>query len=267
MFGSRLPRCVAAQHRFAWDRSGMSFNADWEQEAANWLAWARTPGHDVYWDYRGAFFELVPPPGSATLEIGCGEGRVARDLAARGHHVTGVDAAPTLLEAAAAAHPEGRYLLADAAQLPFEDASFDLVVAYNSLMDVQDMHGAVREAARVLQPRGRLCVCVTHPLADAGRFAADQEDAPFVIEDSYLESRRFEGRFERKGLEMTFRGWSYSLETYSRALEGAHLCIEALREPPMPEAAADEARWRRVPMFLMLRASLSRQLDQRDPGE
>jgi SAM-dependent methyltransferase len=232
----------------------MSFNADWEREAANWLAWARTPGHDVYWHYRSAFFELVPPAGSATLEIGCGEGRVARDLAARGHRVTGVDAAPTLLEAAAEAHPEGRYLLADASELPFEDASFDLVVAYNSLMDVQDMPGAVREAARVLRPRGHLCVCVTHPLADAGRFAAEEDDAPFVIAGSYLESRRFEGRFERDGLEMTFRGWSYPLETYSRALEAADLHIEALREPPMPDGDADQARWRRVPMFLMFRA-------------
>jgi SAM-dependent methyltransferase len=233
----------------------MSFNADWEQEAANWLAWARTPGHDVYWHYRSAFFELVPPAGDATLEIGCGEGRVARDLAARGHRVTGLDASPTLLEAAAAAHPDGRYVLADAAQLPFEDGAFDLVVAYNSLMDVQDMPRAVREAARVLAPGGRLCVCVTHPLADAGRFAAKGEDAPFVIEGSYLESRRFEGRFEHNGLVMTFRGWCYSLETYSRALEGARLSIEALREPPAPDAASDELRWRRVPMFLMFRAS------------
>jgi hypothetical protein len=33
---------------------------DWEQEADNWIAWARTPGHDVYWRYREKFFELLP---------------------------------------------------------------------------------------------------------------------------------------------------------------------------------------------------------------
>jgi ubiquinone/menaquinone biosynthesis C-methylase UbiE len=142
----------------------VTFNADWEDQAENWLAWARTPGHDVYWHYRDAFFALVPPAGSATLEVGCGEGRVARDLAAQGHRVTGVDASPTLLAAAAAAHAGGRYLVADAADLPFDDASFDLVVAYSSLMDVQDMPGAVREVARVLKPAGHLCMCVTHPL-------------------------------------------------------------------------------------------------------
>ena len=236
----------------------MSSEPAWEREAENWLAWARTPGHDAYWHYRGAFFALVPPAGRATLEIGCGEGRVARDLAARGHQVTGVDAAPTLLRAAAEAHPDGRYLVADAADLPFEDSSFDLVVAYNSLMDVPDMPGAVREAARVLQPHGSLCACVTHPLADAGRFATADGDAPFVIDGSYLESRRFEERFERDGLEMTFRSWAYPLEAYSRALEAARLRIDALREPAMPAEEAerhpDERVWQRLPMFLMFRA-------------
>jgi SAM-dependent methyltransferase len=236
----------------------MSSQPEWEREAENWLAWARTPGHDAYWHYRSAFFALVPRAGSATLEVGCGEGRVARDLAARGHRITGVDAAPTLLHAAAAAHAEGRYVVADAADLPFEDSSFDLVVAYNSLMDVQDMPRAIGEAARVLRPDGHLCACVTHPLADAGRFAAAEGDAPFVIEGSYLESRRFEERFERAGLEMTFRGWSYPLEAYSRALEAADLRIEALREPAMPAEEAErhpeEQGWRRLPMFLMFRA-------------
>jgi ubiquinone/menaquinone biosynthesis C-methylase UbiE len=43
-----------------------------------------------------------------------------------------------------------------------QDASADLVVAYNSLMDVDDMPTTVREAARILRPGGRLRVCVTH---------------------------------------------------------------------------------------------------------
>ena len=125
-----------------------------EERAQGWLAWARTPGHDAYWTYRDAFFALVPAPGAATLEVGCGEGRVARDLVARGHRVTGLDASPTLLRAAAEADPASRYVEGPAEALPFEDGAFDLVVAYNSLMDVADMPAAVREAARVLAPGG-----------------------------------------------------------------------------------------------------------------
>ena len=117
----------------------------WESEAESWIAWTRRPGHDSYWAYSPGFFEhIVPPPGRATLEIGCGEGRVCRDLAARGHAVTGIDAAPTLLAAAQEADSGGRYLVADAAALPFGDAEFDLVVAYNSQPDP-----AVPLAARI----------------------------------------------------------------------------------------------------------------------
>jgi SAM-dependent methyltransferase len=229
----------------------------WEEEARNWIAWARRPGHDAYWEYSPRFFELVPAPGRATLELGCGEGRVARDLADRGHRVTGVDSSPTLLEAAAAADPSGEYVLTDAASLPFSDATFDLVVAYNSLMDIEDMPGAVREAARVLRPDGRFCVCVTHPFADAGRFAAREADAPFVVSGSYFGRRRFDETFARGGLEMRFSGWCYPLEDYARAFEDARLGVEALREPRQLDEAvaadASEARWQRMPMFLFLR--------------
>ena len=101
---------------------------------------------------------MVPAPDGRTLEVGCGEGRVTRDLQQLGHDVYAIDAAPSLVTAAADADPSGRYALADAASLPFADAGFGLVVAYNSLMDMDDMAASVREAARVLRPGGRVLV-------------------------------------------------------------------------------------------------------------
>src|SRR4029077_18021009 len=120
----------------------------WEREASNWTAWARRPAFDAYWTYSPAFFELVPHAGARTLEVGGGEGRVSRDLAARGHRVTSVDGSPTLIRLARDADSLVTYLVSDAAALPFVADSFDLVVFYNSLMDVDDMEGSVREAAR-----------------------------------------------------------------------------------------------------------------------
>jgi SAM-dependent methyltransferase len=240
------------------DESGV--DSKWESEAENWVRWARTPGHDAYWVYSPSFFdEIVPPPGRQTLEIGCGEGRVARDLKARGHRVVAIDSSPTLLRYAKEADPDSRYELADAATLPFADGSFDQVVAYNSLMDVADMPAAVGEAARVLEPGGQFCICVTHPLNDAGVFESDEPDAAFVIRDSYLGRRPFEAHFARDGLQITFHGWMYALEDYVRALRHAGFVIECLREP----APTDEAirlqpsfeRRRRIPLFLQLRAA------------
>jgi SAM-dependent methyltransferase len=228
----------------------------WEARAAEWLEWAGTPGFDAYWHYRAAFFALVPAPAGRTLEVGCGEGRVSRDLGARGHRVTALDPSPTLLRAAAEQDSAAEYVPGTAEALPFADSSFPLVVAYNVLMDVADMPAAVAEIARVLEPGGALCAVVTHPLADAGDWADDGDDAPFVVEGSYLGARPFHERIERDGRWMTFDGMAYPLEDYSRALEAAGLAIEAIREPaPAPPEAggSDWPRWGRIPMFLVFR--------------
>ena len=225
----------------------------WEAEAHRWAAWARAPRHDAYWYYRDAFFALVPPPGRATLEVGFGEGRVSRDLVARGHRVTGIDVSPTLARLARDADTNARYLLADGARLPFRAGAFDLVVAYNSLMDVDDMPAVCGEIGRMLVPGGRLCVCVQHPMWDAGKFVGAGPEAEWALGATYFGPRSFEGTFERNGLSVTFRGWCFSIEDYARALESAGFVIEALREPrPGPEAPPT-TRGHRLPIFLMLR--------------
>ncbi|MBA3431713.1 MAG: methyltransferase domain-containing protein [Actinobacteria bacterium] len=228
-----------------------------ENEAERWTTWARTPGHDAFWDYSPTFFEeIVPAAGRTTLEIGCGEGRVTRDLSARGHTVVAVDSSPTLLRYAAKADAENTYLLADASSLPFSNGAFDLVVAYNVLMDVADMSTSVAEASRVLESGGRLCICVSHPMNGPGAFAGEEPDAPFVITGSYLESHPLEETLERDGLSMTFAGLTHSLEAYARSFETAGLLIETMREPRPIESAATaarEKRWGRVPMFLFVK--------------
>jgi SAM-dependent methyltransferase len=222
----------------------MSVSDHWEREAERWSAWARKHGHDSYWFESGPpFFELLPAPGRHTLDLGCGEGRVARDLKARGYTATGVDASQTMIRLAREADPEGEYVLADAAALPFDDGSFDLVIAFNSLMDIDDMPGAVAEASRVLEPDGNFCICITHPTRDAGTYETRER---FVIDGTpYLERRPFEFEVERDGLEIHFRSWAYPLETYMCALEDAGLLVEALREPPDPG--------RPFPNFVLLR--------------
>jgi ubiquinone/menaquinone biosynthesis C-methylase UbiE len=105
--------------------------------------------------------------------------------------------------------------VADGGLLPFADETFDLAITYNSLMDVDDMPGSVAEAARVLRPEGHFCVCVVHPIAEAGRFTAREPDAPFVITGTYLAAHLFDDTFERAGLSMRFKSWCYPLEEYT----------------------------------------------------
>jgi SAM-dependent methyltransferase len=148
------------------------------------------------------------------------------------------------------------YAVATATELPFEGGSFDLVVAYNVLMDVDDVPAALSEIRRVMRPSGRIVISIVHPFTDRGSFAGAEPEAPFTVQGGYFGRQRFEGLEERDGLQMHFAGWSQPLEAYATALEQAGLAITALREP-LPDLREGRDRmkqWTRVPLFLWLEA-------------
>lgn len=115
------------------------------------------------------FERAGPLTGLSVLDIGCGDGTYAIEAAARGARAVGLDADPAMLREAerrarergvAVDLREGR-----AEELPFGDASFDVVFAVTVLCFVADAAGAIREMARVLVPGGRLV------LGELGRFS------------------------------------------------------------------------------------------------
>jgi len=230
----------------------------WEQQAARWIKWAREPGHDSYWQFhRDQFFELLPQPGNLTVDIGCGEGRLPRDLKKLGHKVIGCDASKTLIEAAAEADPSGEYHLANAAKLPLPDACGDLVTAFMSLQDVDDLDSSTREIHRILIDGGHACIAIVHPINSSGEFTDESFDSPFVIKGSYFAEHNYSDTFERGGLEMTFHSKHRCLDTFSRSFEQADLLIEAIREHPVPDhvvaAGGRMKRWQRLPLFMHFR--------------
>jgi len=230
----------------------------WDEQAANWIAFVRAR-LDKGWDLtRPPFLALLPPAGRLTLDVGCGEGRLGRALTDAGHRVVGVDASFTLAHAAATHESPLHALVSDASHLAVCDAAADLVVAFMSLMDIDDLQGAVREAARVLRPGGLFCFAIVHPVAESGRF---QKDGTFLMDRSYLGVWRYPDPVQRQGFEMTFHTEHRPISRYSKALLEAGFVIEEIREPIPDEdvlaARPEEARWRQVPNFLMVRARLS----------
>jgi SAM-dependent methyltransferase len=228
----------------------------WEAQAENWAAWARTPGHDHFFSHVNLppFLELLPRPGRLTLDLGCGEGRLGRMLQERGYRVVSVDASPTLARLTATHEHAQPVALADMANLPLVSECADLAIAFMSLQDVDDLGGAVHEAARVLVSGGSLCIAIVHPLNSAGAFESKEADSSFIIRGSYLDQFRYSDEIERDGLPMTFTSEHRPMETYSHALEEAGFVIEAIREPRHRGTTAKDRRWRRVPPFLHLRA-------------
>jgi SAM-dependent methyltransferase len=244
---------VRSSDESAADDALPGLSAAWEERAGEWAAWARTPDTDVYFTELNwpAFKALLPVPGRRTVDIGCGEGRVGRELAAGGHRVAGVDSSATLVALAREAGGYDELACADAGILPWPAGAFDLAVAFMSLHDMDDPIPAIGEVARVLQPGGLFCVATVHPF-----------NRPLESVEDYFSEHRVATTTERNGIQMTFETIDRPFDTYTRALARAGFVIEELREPRPRAADVDPrlAKARAMPFFIHMRCRLDRAL-------
>ncbi len=198
---------------------------------------------------------LGPAQDRCVLDLACGHGRVAREVAGLGGTVIGVDLSVALLDKARAqedAEPRGiRYVHADAAAVPqVDDASVDIVVCNFGLADIDDLDAALATTRRVLRTGGRFVFSILHPCfagtdTVSGTWPAGgrYHDEGFWTADSrYSTLRRQVGANHR------------TLSTYVNALSCHGLLITAMREPSAPpEWTADERREAaRLPVFLVV---------------
>jgi ubiquinone/menaquinone biosynthesis C-methylase UbiE len=104
--------------------------------------------------------------GKDVLEVGCGSGIAVQLFAEAGAHVTAVDLTPWAVETTRARLDAfglaGEVLEADGEELPFEDASFDLVFSWGVIHHTTDMAKALAELVRVCRPAGRLVLMLYH---------------------------------------------------------------------------------------------------------
>lgn len=109
---------------------------------------------------RGIALKMCPPyRGMKVLEVGCGTGTNLRLYVDAGCAAVGIDLSPSMLEVARRKLGNQADLhLADAVELPFGDASFDLVTAFLTLHEMPAMtrNAALSEMVRVVRPEGRI---------------------------------------------------------------------------------------------------------------
>jgi SAM-dependent methyltransferase len=223
---------------------------------------------------------LGPVRGTRWLDAGCGEGRLARLLAARGATVLGVDVAPGLVAAArrraralpAAARARASFAVSGlAARGLVARESLDGVLASLALMHVARVEPVLAAWARALVPGGRLVLVLPHPcfMGPETSWAARLPQVPRGV--PALEELRVRA-YPREGVQRFRFDASFpaetvnhhrSLEAMQELLTGHGFLTRRLREPRPPRAAhgATDPAWearRRVPFFLVWEAVRTR---------
>jgi SAM-dependent methyltransferase len=162
--------------------------------------------------------------GNKVLDVGCGTGVLAREALRRvgqEGQVVGVDLNEGMLAVAARREPKIEWRRGDAVSLPFEDASFDVVVSQFALMYFPDRVASLHEMWRALAPGGRLACAAWAPIDHArgyqilvdiavrqcGREAADVLAAPFVLGDR-VELAKLFASSGISGADITLHGGS-----------------------------------------------------------
>jgi SAM-dependent methyltransferase len=174
--------------------------------------------------------------GRRVLEVGAGAAQCSRWLRSQEVDAVATDVAPGMVEAAALLDERTGVavpmLVADARQLPYEDASFDVAfTAFGAIPFVPDADAVHREVARVLRPGGRWVFSVTHPLRWA--FPDDPTAAGLTAVRSYFDRTPYvEADAEDQPIYAEFHR---TVGDHVRDVVGAGFRIRDLVEPEWPQ--------------------------------
>ncbi len=165
---------------------------------------------------------LNAEPGERILDLGCGDGQLTEQLAARGAVMRGFDASPQM---AAAARARGLEVDEGSAEkLPYSDASFDAVFSNAALHWIRDQDAVIAEAHRVLKSGGRFVA----EMGGIGNIAAIRVAFAAVLERHGYDGRGHDTNHYPSAAE------------YTRRLEGQGFSVKQIaliaRPTPLPES-------------------------------
>ena len=145
--------------------------------------------------------------GTRFLDLGCGGGGASELAASKGAQVTGIDASENLIEIAHRRVPNGRFVVGDLEELPFDDRAYDVVSASNSMQFVGDKSKALAEVKRVKTEEGKFVIGMWAEnekcdMSAVFKAVMDVAQAPHSPEPSLTERDNLIALLESKGLKI-----------------------------------------------------------------
>ncbi|WP_371802168.1 class I SAM-dependent methyltransferase [Candidatus Lokiarchaeum ossiferum] len=142
----------------------------WEEIAAEWISFNES-GKNIHRDFLNLprFVEALPSLeiGMKGLEVGCGEGMLARKILTDGINLDACDISPVMINHARKKESQEShhitYFVENAEHLSFPENSYDFILAFMCLMDMDHPEKAIQEAYRVLKPGGFFQFSIVHP--------------------------------------------------------------------------------------------------------
>jgi SAM-dependent methyltransferase len=196
--------------------------------------------------HQPGLLELLGSGSGPCLDIGCGTGRNFYTIRESGREVVGVDFSSDQLRLART-RTDGPLIEADAANLPFADASFDTAIAMWTSTDLDDFATALLEAARILKPGGILVSYGVHPCFNGPHVVYNEEDNSRLIHPTYRQAGWHEPApwWADEGIRRRIGMRHIPLADYLNAFLRTGLALEHFEEPegiPIPHALAVRAR-------------------------
>jgi ubiquinone/menaquinone biosynthesis C-methylase UbiE len=145
-------------------------------------------------------------PGVSVLDVGCGTGRFCAFADARGAGVHGIDVDAQQPERALERVPGADLRLGLLEDLPWQDATFDVVTGFNAFQYALDIDIALAQACRVTRPGGRLAICKWDRPQHNEFFALLAEVSDRVIDLDRLPPDPVEDAIARARLDVAFAG-------------------------------------------------------------
>lgn len=212
----------------------------WSAQARDWANFLEKFHTPLY---KSVFDRVGISHGTRLLDVGCGAGLAVQLAAQLGAQVSGIDAAVAFIEIARERVPGGDFRVGEMEELPYADASFDVVTGFNSFQHAANPAAALSEAKRVVRAGGRVAMVTWGRLEDCEHAAVlaairallpsgpTRTSSPFALS----ESGRLEALLEQAGLTADDSGEIASTfawpddETAWKAISSAGPTVMAVR--------------------------------------